>query len=521
MVRILYLPLDERPCNRLFPQMMAATCPDVELTVVPERLLGHKKAPADVPGIWSYLEKNVEAHDCVILSAEMLFFGGLLPSRLHQMSPESARDLLDRLVALRRRCPRTRFYLSQLIMRTPRYSSSDEEPDYYETWGRELYRRAYLADKFARQGLSDEERAELESLERTLPREVREDYERRRDFNLTLLERVIDLVDAKVVDTLFIPQDDSSEFGYTALDQRRIGEKIKGSSHSDHIFTHPGADEAGCELLARAYLDAVGRRPRVHVLYGTLLAPEIVPLYEDRPLGVSVGQHLLACGCVPCADPARADLTLAINAPGRVMEEARQQLFADATYRTFRCQPAFVRDVVDLVRGGSAVALADCAFANGGELELVSQLDAAGALDQLVSYKGWNTTCNTIGTSLAQGALACGAPAREALVKNVAYHVVDDALYQSDVRWWLERQLAELGLTYFDLGSAADEIGRRAAGRLQGLLERACGRSFRTHPALVESIAFPWNRLFEIEASLSFARMTAAAPSRHALEIAV
>lgn len=521
MVRILYLPLDERPCNLLFPQMMADSCPELELSLAPAELLGKKKRPADVEALWDYLERSVPSHDCAVLSVEMLFFGGLLPSRIHHMAPERARDLLARLRSLAARCPGTRIYLSQLIMRTPRYSSSDEEPDYYATWGFELFRRAYLADKLERKGGDDAERAELDALERSVPAEFRDDYEHRRAFNLSLLEDVLDLVEQGVVDTLFIPQDDSSEFGYTALDQRRIGEKIQAMTRGAHVFTHPGADEAGCEMLVRAYLDAVGARPRVHVLYGTVLAPQVVPLYEDRPLGVSVEQHLLACGCAPCADAARADLVLAVNAPGDPMQEAREQGRPDATYRTFRCQGAFVRELGELVCAGGAVALADCAFANGGELELLRRLDEARALEQLVSYKGWNTTCNTLGTSIAQGVLATRGAREEALARNLAYHVVDDALYQSDVRWWLERQLAGTPLTYFDLGDGADELGRRAAARLQELLAHTCPRSFRHRPVTVDSIAFPWNRLFEIEASLSLARKAASPQDGHLLELAV
>ena len=52
---MLYLPLDERPCNWLFPQMMTRGVAELELLTPPKELLGRKKTPADLEGLWGCL----------------------------------------------------------------------------------------------------------------------------------------------------------------------------------------------------------------------------------------------------------------------------------------------------------------------------------------------------------------------------------------------------------------------------------------------------------------------------------
>lgn len=496
--RILYLPLDERPCNYQFPQMIAKTATDLELLVAPQEILGAKKHPADSEAVWRFVEQGVPTCACAVLSAEMLFFGGLLPSRLHHLPASWAQSCIARLRALKRACPETRLYLFQLIMRTPRYDSADEEPVYWEEFGAAMFRRAYLLDKQMRESVTDEERKELAQLDACVPRAYIEDYEWRREYNISLLEHVLELVDEGVIELLFIPQDDSAAYGYTALDQRRIQDKLRTLVRREGVFMHPGADEAGSELIARAYLDLVGGRPRVCLAYSAPLGHQIVPLYEDRPLGVSVVQHLCACGCQVTGRPEDADFVLAINTPGRVMQEASDQVSADVSYQSFRCPEAFVAMIDDCLAREIPVVLADCAFANGGEFDLVRRLDRSGALDRLVSYKGWNTVCNTIGTSIAQGVLSRGDADKEAVRANVIYHLCDDLMYQARVRSLLGDIATRRGLSCFDLGDEAASMAKRAVELITDAWQETIVRSFSEVKRPLEAASFPWNRLFEI-----------------------
>ncbi len=95
----------------------------------------------------------------------MLLYGGLIPSRLHHLDHAEAVRRFDVLRKMRMAKPALKIYAFQCIMRAPSYDSSEEEPEYYADWGYLLFRRKYLMDLGEREGLSDEEAAELASIE--------------------------------------------------------------------------------------------------------------------------------------------------------------------------------------------------------------------------------------------------------------------------------------------------------------------------------------------------------------------
>ncbi len=125
MKKIVMLPLDERPCNFDFPQMMPKA--DYQLVLPPKEYMGDKKIPADTDRLAGWLLENIEGADACILSMDTLIYGGIVPSRLHH---EELPELFRRAAtveALRKKNPTMQFYVFQLIMRCPDYSLSDEE----------------------------------------------------------------------------------------------------------------------------------------------------------------------------------------------------------------------------------------------------------------------------------------------------------------------------------------------------------------------------------------------------------
>ena len=83
MPKILLLPLDERPCNYLFPNMLASSSEDIELLLPPKSLLGAMKQAADISAVAQWLRENFFSCDYAIISIDMLVYGGIVPSRLH------------------------------------------------------------------------------------------------------------------------------------------------------------------------------------------------------------------------------------------------------------------------------------------------------------------------------------------------------------------------------------------------------------------------------------------------------
>ena len=124
-MKIVYLPLDERPCNYDYPQQIAQMSSSIELLAPPRSLLGQKKTPADRAGLKVWLLEKAAHCDAVIIAAEMLLYGGLVPSRLHAQVESQLLDSVDFINQLKLINPELRIYVGSLIMRTPSYSSND------------------------------------------------------------------------------------------------------------------------------------------------------------------------------------------------------------------------------------------------------------------------------------------------------------------------------------------------------------------------------------------------------------
>lgn len=505
-MRIVYVPVDERPCNVDYVKRIAASNPEVELIVPEMTMLGYKKQAADTEKLWNWLKLEAASADAFILSIDMLVYGGLLPSRIHHLPAEAGELWKNRLQELRGQFPQLPLYAFNLIMRTPKYSSSDEEPDYYENWGREIFLRAYLRDKHRREGLTAEETAELQDIESRLPHAYIEDYEGRREFNSRINMQMLELVQEGVITFLSIPQDDSAEFGYTAIDQQKVIQLRNRLRLQQQVHMYPGADEAGATLLARVYNSLKGQRPSIFPLWSSTLGPQLVPMYEDRPFAESLKAHVLAAGCRLVDRAEDAYLILAYNVPGRMMQESWEQQNKDITYNSFRNLLTFIDRIKEFAASGKKVMIADSAFANGGDWELLTMLDEERLLDSLISYKGWNTNCNTLGTTICQGVLGMnGLP--DMIQENVLYHVLDDYVYQAEIRMEMVHDfLPEHGLSYFDLQDKADAVNRERDSRMYKRYRELLVNSF-PNMELVELTSFaPWNRMFECGLSMQVNR---------------
>ena len=70
MTTIIYIPLDERPVNRIFPQTgerrLESSCAH------PRQSYWDQKRPANLGALWEWLEKNCGA-DKLLCSLDMLF----------------------------------------------------------------------------------------------------------------------------------------------------------------------------------------------------------------------------------------------------------------------------------------------------------------------------------------------------------------------------------------------------------------------------------------------------------------
>lgn len=499
-MKILYIPLDERPCNYKFPQLNAADVEDVEIIAPTPDLLGTKRIPADPVKLWGFIEENIENVDYAVVSMDMMLYGGLIPSRLHECDQEITDGYFDRINNLKKQNPNCRVLAFQCIMRSPSYNSSEEEPEYYADYGIALHRSSWLKDKKQRDGLSQEEETELAQYK--IPSEVQRDYDQRVDFNRGYNIQSLDLVKNGSLDFLVIPQDDSSPYGYTAISQKKVLEKISKEELYDQVRIYPGADEVGCSLLTRAFIEYNQLNLSVYSFFAATLGPQLVPLYEDRLMNESLKSHVEVCGLNWSETAQEADLILAYNCPGKKMEEAFDQMHRDITYTTYRNLRHFVNRISDYIGIGKSVAVCDSAFSNGGDLELFNYLRRYDLLDKIKGYAGWNTNCNSLGTTLC-GLVFNHFKKPEDAFKQVCYRLIEDVLYQSDIRQQVISDYLPLhGLSYFELKDQDNEVSSEIERRLNGIIQET--DVFCEHQLAISRVRLPWSRMFELDFDVHF-----------------
>ena len=498
MIKIVYLPLDERPCNRKFPPALFESG---EMHICTPERLGDKKTPASHQEVESFLRRECAGADGLIVSFETLLYGGLIPSRLHTLDKAELLRRLSLLRELRAVNPGLRIFGFSCIMRCPTYSSSDEEPDYYETWGAELHQLGAARHRAALGG----DGAEAAALEARIPPEVTADYLTRRALNLELNLAVLELASDGTLDFLCIPQDDSAPLGFTAMDQGRVRRSVREKRLQSKVLIYPGADELGLTLLSRMRNTLADRVPAVYVHYAATGAPMVVPPFEDRPLGESVRYQLTAAGCRAAASPETADFILAVTAPGQNIAEASVQPRADLDYDVGRSLPAFFAELRYWLDAGKPVSICDNAYCNGGDLELLDLLDAGGRLMDLAGYAGWNTSANTMGTAIAQGVRYLYEGADQRHDDFLVLRYLEDCGYDSVVRQSVTRdKLPPLGLDYFHAGECGGEAARLVEQGLREFIARSLP-SIASRIRL-DGVRLPWKRMFEVDLDVRFIR---------------
>lgn len=492
-MKIVYIPLDERPCNYAFASQIAQGSP-VRLAVPSLSVLGNKKVPANNVAVTEFLKAECADADACVLSLDMLLYGGIIPSRLHKLSSGELIGRLETVRELKKKNPKLKIFAFALIMRCPSYSSADEEPDYYEFCGREIFLTGQVKHKRALGLLSEEEaEAQLQCYAQKTQDHL-EDFEQRRQINRGILEKILTEY-RDCFEVLVIPQDDSSAYGYTTVDREYLKQVVATSGLGD-VPMYPGADEVGMSLLANAACALTGRNPNVKLVFAHEDAPKMVPLYEDRPVGQTIPVLLQTSGC-RITEEEEADITLYLNYPAKDPVEVWQE--PSEGYK-LRDLVGFCDRIAADVRCGKLAAVADGAYCNGGDAELVQMLSQRIALTELAAYAGWNTSSNTLGTVACQAVFAWLFGKSEALSLFTAQRLYEDVLYCGIVRREVTALIEPMGFGYFDAGETDGEVAQLVRRQLNVHTERLLPEIARAYE--IDRCRMPWKRMFEVDLTL-------------------
>ncbi|HEV2357737.1 MAG TPA: DUF4127 family protein [bacterium] len=486
-MRIAFLPLDGRPVTRgAFLRLAAIAGADV-LTPAPEHL-GDLKRPADVEGLWAWLAGPGAHADLVVASAELLIYGGLVPSRVGHEPLDRCLALAARWGEARRARPRRRLYLSASNLRLPRTADATEEPDYWTEYGPDIFAHSYDDDRYAATG-DPTSRTRAAAAAAAVPATVLADVRWRRERNLAVLQRLVELAGEEIFDALLIGQDDAAEYGWTRRDLRALAAAVASCGAGSRAWVTYGTDELAARLLARALVTERRDPPRVQVTYSAPAFRDVIPRYEGQALDLTVTSHIATAGCGRVN--ASPDLHLFVhNSPGE-QQEAPQQ----APYPRSELDGLF-EALTGGVASGTPCALADVRYSNGADCTCVARLLEAPRASGVCAYGGWNTMSNTLGMVLAQALISVGGGER-ANRDFTILRFLDDWGYQAVVR---QRLLQEVlprysRAGYPDSGPAYDACAEAARAWLQETCVPPIARSFAV-PIVIDRVGFPWKRLF-------------------------
>lgn len=495
MGRIGLLPADARPVTRDLPAQVAAVA-GWETALPPREWLGFLKTSGDVERLLDWMRETAHQVDGWVISCDMMGYGGLVPSRVSTLSEETVWRRLTRLKEIKMQDPEKPVYAFSSVMRISNSNINEEEKEYWADYGQKIWAYSFYSHRYEITGdLSDRMRAE--AVRRQIPERILHDYLETRLRHFRMNRYLFEMAKQGWIDFLVFSQDDTSEYGLNVREQGQIREWIRTSGMERRVLVYPGADEVACTLTMRMIHRFEGRCPKFFSFYSGERGSLIRTMYEDRPLGETVQEQIVASGGIPVHHPEDAEVILAINTPGKKQGDRALGLYMDQVDTRDRDLPAFVKQIIQYLEKGKRVAVADVAYANGADPVLISWLEEAVDIPSLAGFAAWNTAGNTLGNVVAHaGAVLAPGFHRLRHETLLFLRLSDDYLYQTvvrpEVKAWEEKQRA----TPED---CQREVNRRMRPLMQELFSRHFAkREGRLRRLKVSSIQLPWRRLFEV-----------------------
>jgi hypothetical protein len=505
-MKIALLPLDERPANTRYPAQIAAMA-NATLLLPPAHLLSNLRQPANCAGLAKWLTEIAPNVDGVVASIDLVGHGGLIASRISEHSVQHVLQATAPLTQLRQ--PNLPVFAFNVIQRISNADDNTEEPLFWGEYGVALYQYSRALDL----ALSGDAQAQQDcrTLEAHIPAEHRQAWLARRLRNHTINLAMLHAASQGAFDLLVIPSDDTSPIGLSARERKHLEAMnsllcqlasprlLQERRLGGEVLMYPGADDLGSALVARMVNHLSKHSPNVFVHFIDERMKRNVAPYEDRPIHVAVETQLMAVGAQPAASLDEADVVLVVSPPfERVGGQDPHWRNLDPRRRADLLLPEVMR-IRNWVRAGHKVAIADVAFPNGAEPALVELLFEHVEVNKLISFGGWNTAGNTLGTVL--GAACVPHQNETARQTQLAHHLLEDWGYQSVARLRLrdEWRAGPLALEREGWGEGG-EVAALTARLLAPLAERIRAAGLPCNP---HRVRHPWGRAFEVDFELA------------------
>jgi len=496
-MRIVFIPVDERVCTRDY-LIKTAKSFSIPIQTPPSGLLGQKKIPADTQALSKWLDHTVKKDDSLILSLDTLLYGGLTASRIDLLKEDTLLERLEQVMSVASRAKKR--YITTTIMRIPKYDSDDEEPVYWEYYGKRLHDMTKIMTQLLKgktQGLLHFEENlykpllkenRLREYVETIPTWIIDDYFHRRIRNARVIQKAFDYVKEGSVDFFNLTLDDNGKDSLNVFESSIHANYARHLGIENHYSIHPGADEATLTLLSRAVCNEHNQKPTIEIRYRHEDKRDFIPPYEGDPLDLTVKNHIKAAG----GEASDSDVVLYVNN----MENEDWIQSQDQPD-----EPSNHAQIEDLLRMKRICGIADIRYPNGSDKDLVKWLCSNKRDWTKINYAGWNTPSNTLGTNCCLTIFQELADRGVLEINQVEWSkfqqemLIEHYGYQAIVRQKLREKSKEKGCTIKTLLPAepwAETFSKTELHIHQKMIEQAFEERFEM------DVFFPWHRSFEI-----------------------
>lgn len=378
--KILLIPLDDRPASTQFAQMIGQI-DGVDVELPPLKLIGSFTKPGDPEAILGWLQsEDLSEFSSVIVSTDMLCYGGLIASRVPDTDYKLAILRLRTLQKLRRQFPKVKFYAYSAVMRLAPTATRSTA-----AWRLQLSRYAETKERYRRTP-TPQLLSTLRNLQAKIPPLEIQRYEDTRLRDHKVQQELVRMVSQNVFDYLILGQDDAQPIGPHVPETTRLKQMVSNLKVGQNVYFCEGIDQHANVLVSRALLSEAGWSPRVRVVYADDLGRQKIASYETNPVEESLRDQLYASGAKWAEPDAAFDYSLYVNTP-----EPRPEQFQQ-----------FLQNLKTEIDQSFPVAVADINLGKTGTGDplLFDALAENARATRLLSYAGWNTAGNTMGTAI-------------------------------------------------------------------------------------------------------------------------
>ncbi len=452
MTNVAFIPIDNRPVCYQLPKMTVNLDGANEIILPDISLLGDLTKNADSNGILNLLQ-NLKNIDVYIISLDTIAYGGLIPSRRSNDDIETIKARIDKLAKIIKQ-NNAKVYAFSSIMRISNNNINEEEKEYWSKYGKKIFDYSY---KYCETGVEPKT---------DIPQEILNDYLETRKRNFEINKYYIELYKQGLFDTLVFSKDDCAKFGFNV---KEADELKMLSVECNNIFIKTGADEIPLTLLSRALNK--NKNLKIAVKYTNTENIDKISKYEDISVKQSVNSQIELAGGI-LSDENNCDLIMLVNnfkdEQGELVMGVDVPLFDGELNPTGK--PYFIADILN---------------ANGSDNNLVNKLLNNVNLKDFYGYGAWNTTGNTLGSTLSAALTYFRAkePNKTAFQKLQITRFLDDWAYQANVRVKIRDNRDNL---------TNNIIQKEMKPFEQIIFKNFCKEEIRA------KYSFPWSRFFEI-----------------------